>query len=159
MVVGIFSLQNSTRITGASHDSLGTSIAIVFGWIILRMRNITYKGAEKIKTHTVCSKKAFPKVLPFFRLSVKISYNRTGHRWHLIWYMRFACWMSSYALTFRLCNTYCLPTAKIFNAKGLSITFWRTLTVIFSLYVFLLPFTGGRFATKTSLVQAILPNV
>jgi hypothetical protein len=45
-----------TRITGTLHEDLYTFMKISY-WILLRMRNVSDKFVEKIKTHITCSKR------------------------------------------------------------------------------------------------------
>ena len=54
--------QNRTKITDTSHEDLCTFL--ISGWILLRMRNVSYRFAEKIKTHISCSVTSLPKIVP-----------------------------------------------------------------------------------------------
>jgi len=76
-----------------------------------------------------------------------------------IWYMRFVCWITKATHSHSEYVTLLLVHDKNGKREKPQYYVLRTLTVMFSLSVFLSPFTGGRVATNPLLVQAILPNV
>jgi len=66
-----------TRITGTLHEDLYTSMKISH-CILLRMRNVSDKFVEKIKT-TFHVQNFYPKTVPFMTCG-KIRQSQTGHR-------------------------------------------------------------------------------
>jgi hypothetical protein len=50
-------------------------------WILLRMRSVSDKFVEKIKTHILCSPHFCSKILPFMGSCEKVWYSQKGHRW------------------------------------------------------------------------------
>jgi hypothetical protein len=79
-------------ITGTLHEDLNTFM-VLSNWIILRMRNISNRVAEKIKTHILCL--IFPRKL--YRLwdnVEKYGRDRQATDDNIIRRMRFACWIT-----------------------------------------------------------------
>ena len=67
-----------TSITGTLHEDKYTFFIIARS-VLLRMRNVSHKIVEKIKTHSLYSIIfVFPKIVPFTRYG-KILYSGAGH--------------------------------------------------------------------------------
>ena len=71
---------NLTRIAGNLYEGL-CSFVVVYRWIILRVRSVSDKIVEKIKTHILCWITFFSKSVPFQRQCEKIWQSQRGHRW------------------------------------------------------------------------------
>jgi hypothetical protein len=68
------------------------------------------------------SNNVFPNIVPFMRKCLKIWYSWTGHKWHLIRRMRFACWIIKATNTLRIWNTHRSFTVPIATRKRLNVT-------------------------------------
>jgi hypothetical protein len=88
--------------------------------VFLRMRNVRKKFVEKIKTH-VLNSIAF---LIEYRSCNEIRWKNVAEpNWlqMTIWRIRIACWIPQSTNDFRICNTYCFCTAKIYARTRLTL--------------------------------------
>ena len=84
-------LLKSEIIPGTLHEDRCT-FCITSRSVVLRMRNVSGKIIERIKTHILCSVTFFPpKIVPFWDNVQK--YCRSGRPQITIWRMRIACWI------------------------------------------------------------------
>ena len=63
-------------------------------WILIRIRNVSGKIVEKIKTQILCSVNFFLKSCHLWDNEGKKWQNQTGHRRQLTRRVRFACWIT-----------------------------------------------------------------
>jgi hypothetical protein len=82
------------------------------------------KLAEKIKTHILCPKTFFLKIVPFC-LYWK-NFVQQGRPQMTIWRMRIACWIpkATDTYTLKICNTYCFSIARVVERMGLNVTLY-----------------------------------
>jgi hypothetical protein len=91
---------------GTLHENLSHSI-------LLRIRNVLTKVAEKIKMHFLCSTTFFfLKIVPFIRQCGKIWYSHTGHR-HNVVHALCILDTKSYGHTLKIYNTLAFPRQQL----------------------------------------------
>jgi hypothetical protein len=103
------------------HVLYTNAFMIISGSVLLRMRNVSDKGFEKIKTHILCS-------VTNFRKSYRIwdndeQYSRAGQA--ADGNMAHAhCMLDTKGCkhTLIICNTYCFPTATIVSWARFNVT-------------------------------------
>jgi hypothetical protein len=76
---------------GTLHEDLHTFM--VSCWILLRMRNVSYKSCRENQNTYWMFNNFFPKILPFMRLCGKIWWHMATND-NVIWCMHFACWIT-----------------------------------------------------------------
>ena len=124
--------ENMARITGTLHEGRYTFM-IISRSVHLKMRNVSDKIVEKIKTHTLCS------VIFFFRKSGrlwdnvdKVRYSRAGNRWQYGACALHATYIG-YKHTLRICNTCCFSTATVVPRTHLNVTsyvYWESCSFV-----------------------------
>jgi hypothetical protein len=90
---------------GTLHEHQYTFFMISHSFL-LRMRNVSDKFVEKIKTHVLCSVSSFENRDVCEKMWKNIV--ERGRSQMKIWRMRIACWIPKATNTLRLCNIHCL---------------------------------------------------
>ena len=120
---------NLKRTTDTLHEYVFTFM-IIYGWIILRMRNVYEKSCRRNQnTFFIFSKFFVSKIVPVWDKVLK--YSTAGlatddDRAH-------ACYVlnnQGYKRSLRICNTYCLSTEKVVKRTCINIRSIRTLLVL-----------------------------
>jgi hypothetical protein len=94
-------------------------------WILPRMRNVSDKVVEKIKTHNLCSVTFFPKIVPFMRQCVKIWHSQTGRRWQYNTAPPLSVLDNyGYRYTLKICHTYRFCTVTMVTRTHLNVTLY-----------------------------------
>jgi hypothetical protein len=89
-------------------------------WFLLRVRNVSDKVVEKIKTRISFSVTLFPKLCHF--LDDVEKYGRSSlATGDILWHTHFACWITKTTHTLRVCNTYRLSMATVVMQTCLSV--------------------------------------
>jgi len=78
--------------TGTFHENLYV-FTLISRRIHLRMRKVSDKFPEKMKTRILYSTNFLPIIVPFMILCGKLRQNQTGHRRHKIHRMRCPFWI------------------------------------------------------------------
>jgi hypothetical protein len=86
------SLYNPTRVTVTLHEDVFTFVTVTC-WILLRIRNVSGKVVEKLKTHILCSITVFRKSCPLWD-NVNSYCGSKQATDNIIRRMRFACWIT-----------------------------------------------------------------
>jgi len=119
-----------TTITGTLHEDVCTFM-IISCWILLRMGNVSDRSYRENQNTHFTFINFFPKVVPFMRYRGKI-YDR--HRQttddNKIRRMRIVCRINKIT-NIHSCYTYCFSTATMVTRTRLSVTFIRTLPLLF----------------------------
>jgi len=84
--------QNLTRITGTLHEERHTFL-IISRPVFLRMRNISYKFVDEIKTHILCSTYFFFRKWCLCEIKWK-NIIQPDRPQMTMWLMRIACWIT-----------------------------------------------------------------
>ena len=95
--------------------------------LLLRMRNFSEKGVDKIKTHILCSV-TFSRNRAVYEVMWKntVEPDRPASGGNVIRHMRCACWIPKAA------DTHCFSTATVVVTRThLSVNFIPTLSVLF----------------------------
>jgi hypothetical protein len=123
-----------TRIKSTLHKGQYTFLTVSPS-VRLRTKNVSGKVVEKIETFYVQEK-------TFFRKPCRLwdnveTFVERGRTHMTVWRMRIACWIPKVTNTHavRKCNTYCFSTAKMIARTRLSVTFVRTLSLLFCVFL------------------------
>jgi hypothetical protein len=81
---------------------------IITCWVLLRMRYISDRVIEKIKTHILCSITAFPKSCRWRDYVEKYFRAIQDTDDYIVWRMRIACWITK-AMDTHLCCSVLVP--------------------------------------------------
>ena len=110
---------------GTSHEDVCTFM-ITYRPILIRMRNVSEKVVEKIKTHILCSVTVYPKWCRWWNIVELFDITGETTDDNITWRMPFACWIRGYRHKLRVCecNTYWFSTKTMFARTRLDVTFY-----------------------------------